>query len=75
MEQERLDLPTLETWLWDAAIIVAHNHPSGQLQPSPEDLAVTKKLYDAGQILGIELRDHLIITKTGWLSLRREGYF
>lgn len=58
-----------------AAIIVAHNHPSGQLQPSPEDLAVTKKLYDAGQILGIELRDHLIITKTGWLSLRREGYF
>lgn len=58
-----------------AAIIVAHNHPSGQLEPSPEDLAITRRLYEAGQLLGIELLDHLIVTKTGWLSLRREGYF
>lgn len=58
-----------------AAIIVAHNHPSGQLEPSPEDLAITRRLYEAGQLLGIELLDHLILTKTGWLSLRREGYF
>lgn len=58
-----------------AAIIVAHNHPSGQLQPSPEDLAITRRLCEAGQLLGIELLDHLIVTKTGWLPLRREGYF
>lgn len=57
-----------------AAVIVGHNHPSGNLQPSPEDLTITRQLAEAGRLLGIELLDHLIVTKTGWLSLRREGY-
>ncbi|MEN3010378.1 MAG: DNA repair protein RadC [Candidatus Bipolaricaulaceae bacterium] len=57
-----------------AAIIVGHNHPSGNLQPSPEDLAITRQLVEAGRLLGIDLLDHLIVTKAGWLSLRREGY-
>lgn len=58
-----------------AGIIVAHNHPSGKLEPSPEDLAITRQLAEAGKLLGIELLDHIIITKNGWLSLKREGYF
>lgn len=58
-----------------AGIIVAHNHPSGKLEPSPQDLAITRQLAEAGKLLGIELLDHIIITKNGWLSLKREGYF
>lgn len=58
-----------------AAVIVAHNHPSGCPKPSAEDLEVTKQLAEAGRILGIELRDHLIVAKGGWISLRQEGYF
>ncbi len=46
-----------------ASIIVAHNHPSGSLQPSQADLAVTERLKEAGELLGISLLDHLIITK------------
>lgn len=57
-----------------AAIIVGHNHPSGQLKPSPEDIAITRQLVEAGRLLGIELRDHLIVSKHSWLSLHREGY-
>lgn len=57
-----------------AAIIVGHNHPSGQLEPSPEDLAVTRQLAEAGRILGIELLDHLIVAKGGWLSMKGQGY-
>jgi len=57
-----------------AGIIVAHNHPSGKLEPSPQDLAITRQLAEAGRILGIELSDHIIVTKGGWISLKREGY-
>lgn len=46
-----------------ASIIVAHNHPSGNLEPSPADHNVTKRLREAGELLGIELLDHIIITK------------
>ena len=45
-----------------SAIIVAHNHPSGDLDPSPEDWAVTRRLRKAGEILGIPLLDHIIVT-------------
>jgi DNA repair protein RadC len=48
------------------AIIVCHNHPSGQTMPSEEDLEVTKRLMDAGNLLGIPLIDHLIIAKGGF---------
>lgn len=52
-----------------ASIILAHNHPSGSLESSTEDEAVTEKLRLAGELLGIEVLDHLIITKTGFRSL------
>ena len=56
-----------------ASIIVAHNHPSGILEASNEDINVTKRLQESGKILGIELLDHLIITNDGYLSLKEEG--
>jgi DNA repair protein RadC len=46
-------------------IIIAHNHPSGGIDPSVADLNVTKRLIDAGKILGIEIKDHIIITPAG----------
>lgn len=52
-----------------ASIIVAHNHPSGSLKPSPADLDITQRLKQAGEIIGIELIDHLILTKDGFRSL------
>jgi len=56
-----------------ASIIVAHNHPSGILKPSDEDIRVTHRLKESGKILGIELLDHLIITNKGYISLQEEG--
>lgn len=56
------------------AIIVAHNHPKGELRPSKEDLEFTKRLKEACQIMGFELLDHLIINRKGYMSFRREGY-
>jgi DNA repair protein RadC len=53
-----------------ASIIVAHNHPSGDIKPSDDDLAITKRLIEAGKILGIELVDHIIFSESGFLSLR-----
>ena len=57
-----------------ASIICVHNHPSGNPEPSSEDIRVTKQLVDAGIIIGINLLDHLIITKNGITSLRNLGY-
>lgn len=57
-----------------AAVILAHNHPSGNLDPSPEDLALTRQLVEAGKILGIEVLDHLIVTKRGHTSLKEAGH-
>ena len=48
-----------------AAIIVAHNHPSGDPTPSPEDRALTARLIEAGRLLGIEVLDHLVLTASG----------
>ncbi len=56
-----------------ASLIVAHNHPSGQLHPSQSDLAITQKLAQSAEILGIELLDHLIITKEGYFSFEEEN--
>lgn len=55
------------------SLIVAHNHPSGDLTPSKEDLAVTTRLKDAGKILGLELLDHLIFSYRGFISLRERN--
>jgi DNA repair protein RadC len=53
-----------------AQVVLAHNHPSGELEPSEDDLEITKRLVEAGKILGIELLDHIIITKDGFLSFK-----
>lgn len=52
-----------------AQIIVAHNHPSGDVTPSAEDVAVTKRLVEAGKILGIEVVDHVIVSNLAYLSI------
>lgn len=56
-----------------AAVIVAHNHPSGSVEPSAEDLAVTQRLVEAGKILGIELLDHIIIGQGCYLSFKEKN--
>lgn len=52
-----------------ASIIVAHNHPSGSLRPSKEDEEATDRLVEAGKLLGIRLINHIIVTKSGYISL------
>lgn len=56
-----------------ASIICVHNHPSGSLEPSSQDIAITAQLRDAGSLVGIQLIDHVIVTKTGHLSMRERG--
>jgi len=56
-----------------AQVILAHNHPSGDLEPSEEDLTITKKLVEAGKILGIEVLDHIIVSKEGFLSFKEKN--
>lgn len=56
-----------------AAIIVAHNHPSGDPTPSPEDVAVTRAIVQAGKLLDIEVLDHLIVGKNRYVSLKSKG--
>ena len=51
------------------AIIVCHNHPSGELDPSINDIAITKQLMEAGDLLGIKVLDHLIVSDRGYKSL------
>ena len=56
-----------------AAIILAHNHPSGSLEPSREDRAITDRLKEGGEILGIEILDHVIVSRDGWRSMKSFG--
>lgn len=56
-----------------AAIIVAHNHPSGQLVPSDEDRKITERLLQAGELLGIPVLDHVIFTTKGYYSFKEHG--
>ena len=56
-----------------AQIIVAHNHPSGDKQPSEDDIKITRRLVDAGRIIGIELIDHIIVTQTSYYSFKENG--
>jgi DNA repair protein RadC len=58
-----------------AAVIFAHNHPSGDAQASPDDIKLTKRLAEAGELVGIEVLDHVIIGDKKFLSLKREGLF
>lgn len=56
-----------------AQIIVSHNHPSGDTNPSNDDLEVTKRLADAGKILGIDVIDHVVVSENSFLSMKNEG--
>ncbi len=56
-----------------AQVIITHNHPSGNPEPSKEDLEITQKLVESGKILGIEVADHVIITNKIYLSFKEEG--
>jgi DNA repair protein RadC len=56
-----------------AAVIVAHNHPSGDPTPSPEDIALTRRLVDAGKLLEVDVLDHVIIGHNRFVSLRERS--
>ena len=58
-----------------AAVVVAHNHPSGDPTPSPQDIEVTERLLSASEILGIRLVDHVIVGNGCFTSMKNEGYF
>lgn len=58
-----------------ASIILIHNHPSGNPEPSPQDVSITKQLAKAGDILGIKVVDHIITASRGVVSLRERGLF
>ncbi len=57
-----------------ASIIVAHNHPSGDVTPSHEDILITKKLVDAGTLLDIHILDHIIVSAKGYISSKEKGF-
>ena len=56
-----------------ASIILVHNHPSGDPQPSPEDIILTKRMMKAGELMGISVLDHVIIGNDNFISLKDEG--
>jgi DNA repair protein RadC len=56
-----------------ASIIVAHNHPSGDPTPSPDDIAVTRAIVEAGKLLDIDVLDHLVIGSGKFVSLKQRG--
>ncbi len=56
-----------------SALIVAHNHPSGDPTPSPDDVAVTRAIVQAGKLLDVEVLDHLVIGQGKWVSLKERG--
>ena len=56
-----------------SSIILAHNHPSGQLKPSPQDDRITKKIKEAAKLMDIRIQDHLIVTRDNYYSYADEG--
>ncbi|MDO3410183.1 DNA repair protein RadC [Saccharibacillus sp. CPCC 101409] len=59
--------------LSSASIVCAHNHPSGDPAPSPEDIAITKRLVEAGRIVGIDVLDHIVVGDGSFVSLKERG--
>ncbi|MDF2699265.1 MAG: repair protein RadC [Haloplasmataceae bacterium] len=57
-----------------ASIIVVHNHPSGDPTPSTQDVTITKRLMEVGEVMGIEVLDHLVIGTQGYISMKEEKY-
>lgn len=73
-------MPTREVYVYAVKyeavnIILLHNHPSGDPTPSAEDIRVTKRLYEAGNLIGITLMDHIIIGDNRYISLKEQGLF
>lgn len=58
-----------------AQIIIGHNHPSENTEASPEDIALTRRLWEAARIIGIDLLDHVIVTKSNFSSLKEKNLF
>ena len=56
-----------------ASLILVHNHPSGDPEPSPEDVEVTRQMAAAGEILGVPVRDHVVLGDGRWVSLMERG--
>ena len=56
-----------------AALVVVHNHPSGDPEPSPEDCALTERLKDGARLLGVDLLDHVVVARGGFVSFRERG--
>ena len=56
-----------------ASVILIHNHPSGSLEPSSQDIAITRQLVESGSLLGIRVLDHIIVSKNGHLSMKERG--
>jgi DNA repair protein RadC len=56
-----------------AAVVVAHNHPSGDPEPSRDDERVTRRIVEAGRVVGVEVLDHLVVGGGSWVSLARRG--
>ncbi|MBW2716207.1 MAG: JAB domain-containing protein, partial [Deltaproteobacteria bacterium] len=56
-----------------AALVLVHNHPSGDPTPSAEDREVTARLASAGEILGVRVLDHIVVAERGFCSLREQG--
>lgn len=57
-----------------AAIILTHNHPSGDPAPSPDDMALTRRLVDAGMLIGVDVLDHIVIGDGRYVSFRERGW-
>jgi len=55
------------------SVVIAHNHPSGDATPNPDDVAVTRALIQAGKLLDIQVLDHLILGHSQWVSLKEKG--
>jgi len=58
-----------------ASVIFVHNHPSGDPEPSEDDIKLTERLAEAGEIVGIDVLDHIIICDRNYLSLKNKGLF
>jgi DNA repair protein RadC len=71
VDAKRVFQPAIE--LLASGIVLCHNHPSGNLQPSQADIDITKKLQEAAKALDIAILDHLIIAETGYFSFGDEG--
>lgn len=56
-----------------SGIVLSHNHPSGETEPSEDDIKLTHKLFEAGELLDIKILDHLIISSDGYYSFKDEG--